>query len=99
MADFSKKRFNKAMVVLDGNTFEQCEFNACTLVFSGVADVKLTGSKITDCNWRFDGPAARTAQFMSAMYASGSGGKELIDATFRQLTGAAAPAMPEPALN
>ena len=93
MAEFKKKRFERTTVMLDGNRFEGCEFNGCTVVFTGVADVHLTGSTFKDCNWRFDGPAARTAQFMGAMYLSGGGAQQLIEATFRDLAGkAAAPA-------
>lgn len=99
MAEFKKKRFERTTVMLDGNRFENCEFNGCTVVFTGVADVHLTGSKFTDCNWRFDGPAARTAQFMGAMYRSGGGAQQLIDATIRDLTRKGAPAAAEARLN
>jgi hypothetical protein len=84
MAEFKDKKFIKQTVILDGNTFDKCEFQGCTLVYNGISDVRLNGSTLNECQWTFDGPAARTLQFMQALYQSGGGGRDLMAETFRR---------------
>jgi hypothetical protein len=84
MADFKAQKFSKQTIILDGNSFEACEFKGCTLVYNGISEVKLLGSQLEDCQWSFDGPAARTLQFMQALYQAGGGGRELMAETFRR---------------
>jgi hypothetical protein len=84
MAAFKEKKFDKQTVILDGNSFDNCEFQGCTLVYNGIAEVRLNGSNLNDCQWSFDGPAARTLQFMQALYQSGGGGRDLMAETFRR---------------
>ncbi len=90
MAEFNEKKFIKQTVILDGNAFDKCEFQGCTLVYNGISDVRLNGSTLNDCQWTFDGPAARTLQFMQALYQSGGGGRDLMAETFRRFAAGAA---------
>jgi hypothetical protein len=92
MAQYKNQTFKQQTLVLDGNSFEGCEFQSCTLVFNGVSEVSLTGSQIKDCRWSFDGPAARTLQFMQALYQSGGGGRDLMAETFRRFAAGASSA-------
>ena len=49
---------------------------------------KLIDCEFFECAWSFDDAAARTVAFMKAMYHGGdSGGKELIEGTFRNIRG------------
>jgi hypothetical protein len=60
-------------------------------VYNGISDVRLNASTLNDCQWTFDGPAARTLQFMQALYQSGGGGRDLMAETFRRFAAGATP--------
>jgi hypothetical protein len=92
MAKHSKKAFKNTTVTLDGNEFEKCVFDACTLEYDGSLAVALTGSTMSNCTWAFKGPAANAVQFMSALYQSGPQGALLVEATFNQIRGLSMPA-------
>jgi hypothetical protein len=96
MAKHIKKAFKNTVVALDGNEFEKCVFDACTLEYDGSQAVSLTGSTMSNCTWAFKGAAANAVQFMSALYQSGSQGALLVEATFNQVRGltAASTGMP-----
>ncbi len=87
MAKHSKKAFKNTTVVLDGNEFEKCVFDGCTLEYDGSQAVALTGSTMNNCTWAFKGSAAYAVQFMSALYQSGAQGALLVEATFNQIRG------------
>lgn len=96
MAKHSKQTFRNQNLVLDGNEYEQCVFEACTLEYQGVKAVALTGSTINNCQWSFKGPAANAVQFMSALYGSGQQGAMLVEQTFNAIRGLA-PMQPQAA--
>ncbi len=87
MAKHSKKAFKNTTVSLDGNEFEKCVFDGCTLEYDGSQAVALTGSTMSNCTWAFKGSAANAVQFMSALYQSGAQGALLVEATFNQIRG------------
>lgn len=89
MAKHAKKLFNKQTVVLDGNEFDNCTFEACILEFQGLRPVTLNNNTMNDCQWSFKGPAANAVQFMGALYQSGSSGAQLVEATFNGIRGLA----------
>jgi hypothetical protein len=90
MAKHSKKAFKNTTVSLDGNEFEKCVFDSCTLEYDGSQAVALTGSTMSNCTWAFKGSAANAVQFMSALYQSGAQGALLVEATFNQIRGLSA---------
>jgi hypothetical protein len=85
MAKYDKQTFTGQSIVIDGNDYTGCHFNGCMLVFTGAALPNLVGNKFTDCMYVFDGPAARTIQFMAALY--GGGWQPIIEATFDNIRG------------
>ena len=87
MAKHSKKSFKNTTVALDGNEFEKCVFDGCTLEYDGSQAVGLTASTMNNCTWAFKGSAANAIQFMSALYQSGAQGALLVEATFNQIRG------------
>ncbi len=91
MAKHSQKAFKNTTVALDGNEFDRCVFDGCTLEFDGSQPVTLNGSSINNCNWVFKGPAGNAVQFMSALYKSGAQGAMLVEATFNQIRGLVVP--------
>lgn len=87
MAKNSQQTYKDQIVILDGNEFDRCVFENCTLEYQGVKPVSLVGSTMNNCQWSFKGPAANAVQFMSAMYNSGGQGAMLIESTFNQIRG------------
>jgi hypothetical protein len=69
--DLRRRHHHHRRQRVSGGKFERCKIVVC-----GVAVVALSGCTFNDCEWSFDGPAARTVQFMSALYASGGGARE-----------------------
>lgn len=71
-------------VPLDGDEFIRCRFNDCLLVFTGEGPIVMDGNVFGPAvKWTFDGPAARTLQFLAALYhGAGDGGRGLVEETF-----------------
>jgi hypothetical protein len=81
------KLFGIEDVVLDGKDFFRCVFRGSTLVFRAQQPMTLRDSTFFDVNWRLDGPAARTMDFLKALWGVGEFGRNLVDNTLRQITG------------
>ena len=78
--------YTRVVVSLDGQHFEKCTFDHCTLQFSGTANVGLVDCTFTNCNWSFVGPAVTTLDFLSALYNGlGPSGKQLVEDTFENI--------------
>ncbi len=83
MARYNKTAFRGKALVIDGNEYLGCKFENCTIVFCGAAPVVLDACTFEACQWSFDGPAARTAQFMAALYQMGGSAQMLIQRTLQ----------------
>ncbi len=87
------RTFKNRRINLDGASFSSCQFNGCTLLFSGFMPVDFDKCTFAnDCKWQFLGPAANMLEFMSVLYASGA--KELIETSFKKIRGDAAGSSP-----
>lgn len=82
---FTNQTFQNQDVLLDGNEFASCAFHKCRIIFLGIVSHSMTDMKITDCTWSFDGPAANTVHFMTALYAQSGDCKTLIEQTFENI--------------
>ena len=83
---YKNRTFENKLIQLDGNQYINCTFQDCTLQYGGFGDVKLEGCQFNKCSWSFTDAAARTVQFMSALYyGAGEGGKDLIEKTFENI--------------
>jgi hypothetical protein len=69
-------------VLLDGKRFVRCSFHGSTLVFYGTRPVVLEGTSLHGVQWRLDGPAAVTMNFLKGLGASGEPGRRLVENTF-----------------
>jgi hypothetical protein len=76
--------FNHETVPLDGESFSDCEFRACRLVYSGGETPNFDGCRFDDCEWRFEGAAARTLAHLKLVW--GAGGKAQIQALIKAIT-------------
>jgi len=77
--------FTKIKIALDGAHFDNCKFERCILVYSGLLPVTLQSNSFSDCRWEFNGPAANTVGFMQALHKGGA--KELIERTLDAIRG------------
>ena len=84
---FKDRTFKNEPVNLDNNTYTGCTFNHCEVIYSGGGLPNLTNNSFNECSWIFDGAAARTMQFMTALHNSGGGFLQLIDATIDNIRG------------
>jgi len=87
MSSFRNETFSEVAIVVDGHDYAGCRFDRCRIVYCGAAAVSVTGCTFNDCEWAFDGPAAKTVQFMAALYAMGGTAQQLIERTFDNIRG------------
>ena len=85
MAEFENETFTDQRVELDGNTYTNCTFDTCQMVFRAAAPVTLQGVNFQNCTWTFDDAAGLTIQFMTALYRGGM--TDLIEQTFANMRG------------
>jgi hypothetical protein len=79
--------YNHETVALDGETFEDCEFRECRLVYAGGEPPSFVGCRFDDCEWRYDEAAARTLAHLRLVWSVG--GKASVQALIKDITGAA----------
>jgi hypothetical protein len=73
-------------VQMDGNTYRNCRFEQCTLIYSGGEIPRLENNSFTECRWVFDGAALRTMAFLRDLnYYGAAGGRALVDSTFETI--------------
>jgi hypothetical protein len=77
--------YNHETVTLDGESFEDCEFRECRLVYSGGEPPHFRDCRFDDCEWKFDAAAARTLAHLKLVWASG--GKAPVQAMIKEITG------------
>lgn len=78
--------YNHETVALDGESFADCEFRDCRLVYSGGEPPSFARCKFDGCDWRFDDAAARTLAHMKVVW--GLGAKATVQALIKEITGA-----------
>ncbi|HEX8450770.1 MAG TPA: hypothetical protein VF647_01670 [Longimicrobium sp.] len=81
--NIENQAFQDERVVLDGNSYTNCTFRRCVLVYSATAEMSLTNCNFEMVEWEFDGPAARVLSFLHATYQNGRDGEEFVRAIFR----------------
>ncbi|MFI4934506.1 MAG: hypothetical protein ACHP7N_07805 [Caulobacterales bacterium] len=66
--------FNHETLALDGESYADCEFRACRLVYAGGEPPSFVNCKFDDCDWRLEGAAARSLEFLKLMWVAGAKG-------------------------
>lgn len=79
--------FNHETVLLDGESFSDCEFRACRMVYAGGEVPHFESCRFDSCEWKFDDAAARTLAHMKLVWSAG--GKAPVQALIKEITGAA----------
>ena len=84
MINVTGKSFRDQTEILDGNSYDQCTFANCRLVYWGGPPPQITRCSFERCSWEFDDAASRTVGFMRALYhGMGAGGRQIIEGTFK----------------
>jgi len=76
--------YNHETVVLDGETFSDCEFRDCRLVYSGGATPVFESCKFHGCEWKQDDAAIRTLAYLKALWNVGE--KATVQALIKDIT-------------
>jgi hypothetical protein len=79
--------YNHQTVPLDGETFSDCEFSACRLIYAGGEAPTFDRCRFTDCEWKFEGPAAQTLTYLKSMWTAGA--KPAVQTLIKEITVAA----------
>ena len=77
--------FKQQRVELHGQSYRDCTFDECELVFDGDRPPTLTNNKFIDSVFVFTGAATRTLYLLSNIYHAGGGGREVIENTFSEI--------------
>ena len=85
MSKHEKVTFSNQRIVLDGNDYNYCHFEGCTMVYGATeGKIGLNGCSFNGCKWEFEGAALRTLRFLSALYQI-DGMKDFIETTFENI--------------
>jgi hypothetical protein len=76
--------FNHETVVLDGESFSDCTFQDCRMVYSGGELPHFDHCRFDECDWKFEGAAGRTLAQLKVVW--GVGGKGPIQALIKEIT-------------
>lgn len=76
--------YNHQTVTLDGESFSNCEFAACRLVYSGGPLPEFDGCRFDACEWKFEDAAALTLSYLKLMWNVGA--KAAVQTTIKDIT-------------
>jgi hypothetical protein len=74
--------FKDQRIELSGNSFHGCTFERCELVYRGDPSPTFQDNEFIDSVFLFTDSAIRTIYFLSNMYHTGAGGREVVEKTF-----------------
>jgi len=83
----SGESYNHQTVLLDGETFSNCDFAACRLVYSGGEPPQFESCRFDNCDWKFEDAAAQTLSYLKVMWSVGA--KPTVQALIKEITVAA----------
>jgi hypothetical protein len=63
-----RNTFRNVRVELDNQTFLDCTFEGCTIVFAARGPYKLNGCNFNNCQLALDGAAALTVKYLADMH-------------------------------
>lgn len=76
--------YNHETVTLDGETFSDCEFRDCRMVYAGGETPVFQGCSFVGCDWKYDEAAARTLAHLKLVW--NAGGKASVQALIKDIT-------------
>jgi hypothetical protein len=78
--------FNHETITLDGESFADCEFRDCRLIYRGGPAPNFNDCRFDGCEWRLEDAAAHTLALLKVMW--GVGAKAPVQARIKAFTGA-----------
>ena len=76
--------YNHETVSLDGETFSDCEFRDCRMIYAGGELPVFDGCTFVDCDWKYEAAAARTLAYLKLVW--NVGGKAPVQALIKDIT-------------
>lgn len=76
--------YNHETLFVDGESFRDCEFRDCRLVYAGGPPPVFEGCKFHGCDWRQDEAAGRTLAYLKALWNVGE--KATVQALIKDIT-------------
>jgi hypothetical protein len=85
--DFHDQTFNGQDILLDGNSYRNCRFIDCRMIYEGTGPMEFGGNDCTEnTQWVFGGPAAQFKEFLSVLYKfGGESGRNLVEQFFEEI--------------
>jgi len=80
---YREAHFVKETLSIDGDSFFNCQFEECQLVYSAALPFSMSGNNFHNCKWVFTGAAQATLSFMYALYHGGM--KEVVEQTIENI--------------
>ncbi len=92
MIKYVSNSYDRVRISLDNQSYENCVFANCTIVYAGTGPISLVGCTFNNCQWVFAGNALNTLNFMQTMYHQmGDFGKTMIEETCTNIKRGAIP--------
>jgi hypothetical protein len=84
--EYKGQYFTDSREVLDGNRYDGCTFQRCTIVYRGGELPHITRCSFGDCAWQLEDAADRTLAYLHSLYhGTGDAGRALIEQTFEMI--------------
>ena|ERR1700730_925705 len=84
--EYRNTKFQATSVDMDGKAFIDCTFEGCTIRFSGIAPMSVTGCTFTNCSLALADSASLTISYLKAIYHGlGEWGKKSVENLFEDI--------------
>lgn len=85
MAQHAAKAFTNETVHLDGQSYFDCEFKKCRMVYEGGEIPEFNGCHFDACDWKLEGAANRTVNWLKFLHATGN--QTLVEGIMKMISG------------
>jgi hypothetical protein len=82
----SNVTYSHETMILEAETYSDCEFRDCRLIYTGGEPAVLTDCKFVDCEWKLEDAATSTLAFLKVMWLAGA--KAPVQALIKDVTAA-----------
>lgn len=76
--------FSHETLVLDGEHYADCDFQACRLIYAGGALPEFRDCRFNDCDWKLEDGADRTIALLRLVW--NAGGKTPVQTIIKSIT-------------
>jgi hypothetical protein len=83
--EYRDQTFENERIELSDGRFHGCKFIDCELVYRGEPSPTFQDNEFVNSNFVFRDSAIRTLYFLSNLYHTGEGGREVVEQTFEDI--------------